>query len=724
MGNANSMRTSISAKVFFMNLRAVAMLGVFVWILPILTTGNQTSIHAQPAEANGKLAIQSAIDQPGVVTLDHNGNIYISSPNESRIYKVGADKILRVIAGKGVSGFSGDGGPAVAARLNQPYGIAVDAAGNVYIADELNYRVRKVTPAGVISTVAGNGTSGDKGDGGPATAAQFGIPHWLAFDMHDNLYLSENNHLRKITPDGVITTVAGDKQRGFGGDGGPAAFARFGELGGLATDAVGNIYIADVDNHRIRKISANGVINTVAGNGKNGYTHTGPALSVAIERPESVAVDRSGNLYITDSTNGRVRKVAADGTVSTIAGNGRMGYSGDGGPATSARFNGLGGIAVDDEGNVYVADAGNHRIRKVSPAGLIMTIAGNGISGDRGDGGPATSARLMVGGCAVDSAGNLYIADLYRVRMINTAGMISTVAGTGTPGYGGDGGSATAALLFCFDGIAVDAKGNLFIADASNNRVRRVTPDGIITTVAGNGASGKAGDGGPATAAQLEHPQGVAVDAKGNLYIADSNNHRIRKVAPNGIISSIVGGGPGEGREAGDGRPALQGVVISPISVALDAKGNLFIASWFRHRIRKVSLDGIISTVAGDGISGYRGDGGPATSARLASPFGVAVDGSGNLFIADSYNQRIRKVTPNGIINSIAGDGSAGFFGDGGPARLARFQNPTSVAVDGAGNVYVGDMGNRRIRRITPTGVMTTVAGVGPPTSEDIRRER
>jgi sugar lactone lactonase YvrE len=337
----------------------------------------------------------------------------------------------------------------------------------------------------------------------------------------------------------------------------------------------------------------------------------------------------------------------AQGIITTVAGNGINGYSGDGGLATAAMLRNPTGVAVDASGNLYIADYINNRIRKVSPSGIIITIAGTGTFGYSGDGGPATSAQFAnPRGVAVDGSGNLYIADLinHRIRKVNLiTGIITTVAGRGAGGYSGDGSLATAAQLSFPSGVAVDGSGNLYIGDNGNNRIRKVNlGNGIITTVAGNGTVGYSGDNGPATSAQLSGPAGVAVDGS-NLYIADGNNYRIRKVnLSTGIITLVAGNGAGG--YSGDGGLATAAQLYAPEGVVVDGSGNLYIAEINNNRVRKVNLStGIITTVAGNGTVGYSGDGGPATSAQLTSPTGVAVDGSGNLYIAASGS--IRKVS-------------------------------------------------------------------------------
>ena len=583
------------------------------------------------------------------MAVDAAGNLFIADTNNDRIRQVSPDGVIRTVAGNGIRGFSGDGGPAANASLALPQAVAVDAAGNLFIADTENYRIRQVSLDGVIRTVAGNGILGFSGDGGPATNASLNLPQGMAVDAAGNLFIadSHNGRIRQVSPDGVIRTVAGNGILGFSGDGGPATDASLNFPQGVAVDAAGNLFIADAENHRIRQVSPDGVIRTVAGNGDYGFSGDGgPATNASLSSPKGVAVDAAGNLFIADRFNHRIRQVSPDGVIRTVAGNGDFDFSGDGGPATNASLGGTSGVAVDGAGNLFIADAENDRIRQVSPDGIILTVAGNGLGGFSGDGGPATNAFLSnPQGVAVDAAGNLFIADTenHRIRQVSPDGIIRTVAGNGLGGFSGDGGPATNVSLHFPQGVAVDAVGNLFIADSFNGLIRQVSPDGVIRTVAGNrDFFGFSGDGGPATNASLEFPEGVAVDAAGNLFIADIGNDRIRQVSPDGIIRTVAGNGIRG--FSGDGGPATNASLEFPQGVAVDAAGNLFIADWGNHRIRQVSLDGIIRTVAGNGIHGFSGDGGLATNASLSQPVGVAVDAAGNLFIAEAENDRIRVV--------------------------------------------------------------------------------
>ena len=420
----------------------------------------------------------------------------------------------------------------------------------------------------------------------------------------------------------------------------------------------------------------------------------------------------------------------ASGIITTVAGsNNGSGFSGDGGPATAAQLSFPTGVFKDASGNLYIADTNNDRVRKVNTSGAITTVAGGYI----GDGNPATSASLKLQyqtpGLFVDGAGNLYIPDSgnNRVRRVNTAGVIATVAGGGAAGWPtfGDGGPATAATLTYPSSVFLDGSGNLYISESGYSRIRKVSPSGTIITVAGGGPYGTLGDGGPATGATLSYPTGVFVDTSGNLYIADSNNHRIRMVNTSGVISTVAGNGtPGS---SGDGGPATSATLNYPTGVFVDAPGNLYIATNNDGRVRKVdAATGVITTVAGGGTAGWPtlGDGGPATDATLSYPTGVYVDQAGNLYIADRFNHRVRKVA-SGIITTVAGS-AYGFSGDGGLATAAAMNAPSGVFMDGTGNLYIADSGNNRVRKAnlsaptasTPTGTNVSTQITDPVTGE------
>ncbi|MGA3236246.1 MAG: hypothetical protein ABSG03_08085 [Bryobacteraceae bacterium] len=673
-------------------------------LLPVLLTLAVSSITSAQTYtistfAGGALPVDipgtSASLSPQSVASDPAGNLFFV--NQNTVMRLdAATGILTRVAGNGATGFSGDNGPATSAQLYFPNGVAVDSAGNLYIADTDNNRIRKVSN-GVITTVAGNGFAGYSGDNGPATNARLAGPWAVAVDSAGNLYIadSDNYCIRKVA-NGAIATVAGNGLAGFSGDNGPAANAQLNNPYGVAVDSAGNLYIADTLNQRVRKV-ANGVIATIAGNGTEGYSgDNGPATSAQLGTPLGIAVDSAGSLYIAERDNERIRKVVS-GVIATVAGNGMEGFSGDNGPATSAELQGPEGAAVDSAGNLYIADVYNDRIRKVTK-GVITTVAGGGTP--VGGNGPATGVQFgYPAAVALDSSGSLYIADQQGVIWKISNGAIAAVAGNGTQGFSGDGGPATAAQLNNPSGVAVDAAGNLYISDTDNQRIRKVA-NGVITTLAGNGTAGFSGDNGPATGAELNLPVGVAVDSSGNLYISDSYNNRVREVA-NGMIATIAGNG-GSGFSGYNG-PATSVPLDSPSGIAVDSAGNLYISvGFYESAVLKVS-NGVVSVVAGNGSTGFSGDNGPATSAELWEPGGVAVDSAGNVYICDGTNQRIRKVS-NGVITTIAGNGTEGFSGDNGPAFNAQLSGPAGVAVDSSGNVYIADGGNGRIRLLTPAG--------------------
>jgi trimeric autotransporter adhesin len=673
----------------------------------------------------GGLATSARLRYPSDVAIDVSGNIYIADTTNHRIRMVTKSTgIITNVAGDGSIGYKGDGGLATSARLRYPTGVAIDASGNIYIADSNNNRIRMVTKStGIITTVAGDGSYsyGNEGGEGLATSATLYYPTGVFVDASGNIYIADtaNNRILMVTKStGIITSVAGDGSSGYSsvGDGGLATSARLHNPRGVAIDASGNIYIADTNNHRIRMVTkSTGIITTVAGNRTVGFSGDGGlATSATLFYPTGVFVDASGNIYIADTFNNRIRMVTESaGIITTVSGNGTVGFSGDWGLATSATLYYPLDIAIDASGNIYIADSDNNRIRMVTKStGIITTVSGNGTVGFSGDGGLATSARLWYPSeNALDASGNIYIADTWndRIRMVTkSTGIITTVAGDGTVGFSGDGGLATSSSLHNPRGVAIDASGNIYIADTYNHRIRMVTKStGIITTEVGNG-----------TLARLRYPSGIAIDASGNIYIADTYNKRIRMVTKStGIITTVAG--DGTVGFSGDGGLATSARLRYPRGVTIDASGNIYITDTDNHRIRMVTKStGIITTVAGNGSSqygDYSGDGGLATSATLSYPNGIAIDASGNIYIADTNNNRIRMVTKStGIITTVSGNGTVGFSGDGGQARLSLLNSPRGIAIDASGNIYFSDSRNDLLRVLLIAEV-TTVSSTNSP---------
>jgi sugar lactone lactonase YvrE len=629
----------------------------------------------------------------------------------------------------------GDGQLATTAGLNEPAGVAVDGSGNVIIADSGDDVIREVAhDTGIITKIAGtycNGSCTGGGDGGPATAASFRTPGAVALDSSGNIYVAdaEDHAIRVINTTsgtlslfggaltiapGDIKTVAGTFGNAcpsggstpFCGDTGASTSALLNLPDGVLVDANKNIYIADAGSQVVRTVSGStGIITLLAGTYFDNCSPIstephcgdgGPATAALLYTPTGIMLDGSGNVYIADELDDAIREVAAGGNITTFAGiQFNRGYYGDGGPATSAELENPVGVAADSSGDLFIADAPSNVVRKVDAAGTISTVAGSVISCQQapggppcGDGGLATAAHLWLpSDVFADSAGNVYIADTFdnAIRKIDAAGTISTVAGTDTTfkaGFAGDGGLATSALLNGPSGVFVDSSGNIFIADTLNNRIREVTAsNGNITTVAGNGTAGYAGDNGAATSAELNNPSGVFVDAAGNIYVADGST-----TAGNNVV-------------------------------------------------RMVDTSGKISTVAGhySVVGGYSGDGGPATQALLSGPWGVFVDFLGNMFISDSQNSVIRVVNLSTTTNMVGGQAIApgdietvigmgqdnGFFGDNGPALQAQLDEPLGMRSDSAGNLYFADRLNWRIREVAgivaaPSPFTVTAAALSP----------
>jgi hypothetical protein len=720
-----------------------------------VVAGNGTACPQTAAQCgDGGPATGAALNHPEGVFVDAAGNIFIADTFDFviRAVNTGTQAVtiagitiqpgyIATVAGNGMFGYSGDGGSATSAQLYDPFGVFVDNAENIYIADTDNCLIRKVS-GGNISTVAGNpfaspSPCGYFGDGGLATSAQLGAPQGVFVDATGNIFIADtdNNLIRVVNtgtapvtvagvvvPPGDIQIVAGiyyQSEDGFscghGGDGGPANSAQLCLPDGVFVDASENIFIADTDNFAIRAVNAGAApltiagvtiqpddVATVAGTlGVAGYTgDNGLGASAELNYPSGVAVDASDDIFIADTDNFVIREVTnSSGIIQTTIGNNTLAYSGDGQPPVNAELNYPANLSVDAAGDLFIADTDNSVIREVSATnGITQTVVGNGTECDTstatcGDGGLAVSAQLYYPyGLFLDASGNIFIADTEdnRIRVVNTGtapikvativiqpGNIATVAGNGTlcpdPTTAcGDGGLATAAELSAPYGVFVDSAENIFIADTQDLKIREViASSGIIVTVAGNGTvcpqgSNPCGDNAIATSAQLAFPVGVFVDLAENIYIADTSDNRIRILNP------------------GTAAVTIAGVLIPP---------------------------GDIATVAGTGEEGYSGDGAAAIGALLNTPSGLFVDASGDIFFADTSNDVIREVVAaTGFIQTVAGNGIPGFAGDGGQSTgssgqtaAAQLHSPLGVFGDSAGDLFVADTGNVRIRELVPS---------------------
>ncbi|HEY2380237.1 MAG TPA: hypothetical protein VGK48_03545 [Terriglobia bacterium] len=669
---------------FWRKTLTVSSLALFAVSSHLFAQGMITTYAGPQMPVSGSAASTQAIDYPAAAVPDGSGGVYVVSQSQNRVYDVAANGTLTLIAGS-TYGFGGDGGPATDAMLASPFGLATDTAGNLYISDFYNQRIRKVSKDGVITTVAGSGTEGTIGDGGPATSAQLSLPSSIAVDAAGNLYIVLADRVRKVGVDGVITTIAG---------------------------------------------------------GGNIVPDTGVAATSALITPSAVAVDSASNVYI---GAGILMRVGTDGIITRLTkltatigflGSYMCTESGDGGPAVDANVCFLGGIAKDVSGTLYLTD-GNY-VRTITADGIIHTIAGGGNS--MADGVPATSASMNPYNISLDASGNIYLViNPNSVRKIATDGTISTLVANNVYGFSGDGGPATLAKLSpSVDGLTFDRSGNLYIADTSNSRIRLVTPDGTITTIAGNGSSNYT-DSVPAVSTGIGSPIDLFVDNAGNLYELDGTY--VRKITPDGVIQTVAGcsgicpGLPDTATVAMNASLGMHG----PLRIGVDPIGNLYIQA--RDRVWKVDSTGAISTIltnamppfngsitfqgfvlAPDGsyyLSGSGSGGGQiykVTSDGAINRFGglvdfhpeaMALDSQGNLYAVDG--SKIREISASGSsVTTLAGGNTVdGFSGDGGSATSAqlnfdRAAEFADVAVDVAGNVYITDQGNSRIRKITP----------------------
>jgi sugar lactone lactonase YvrE len=593
-------------------------------------------------------------------------------------------------------------GTGSAARFNTPSGVAVDSAGNTYVADTVNSTIRKITPAGVVTTFAGSAGSTGSANG-TGSAARFNSPVAVAIDSIGNIFVADtNNHtIRKITPARVVSTFAGLA----GSDGsanGTGSTARFSFPSALAVDSANNIYVADTNNHTIRKITPARVVSTFAGLAGSPGSANGTGSAARFNGPAGVAVDRAGtgNIYVGDTNNFTIRKITPAGVVTTLAGSPGM-RGGTNGTGSAARFLLPEGMAVDSAGNIYVADTDASTIRKITPGGVVSTFAGSfSKAGSLNGTGSAARFNLLTD-VAVDSSNNLYVADSNNctIRKSTPAAAVTTLAGLASPGH--TNGTGAAARFDFPQGVAVDTTGKVYVADTVESAIRKITPSAVVSTFAGlPGTSGYVDATG--TAARFAFPRWLTVGPLNNVYVGDTFNFVVRKITPGAVVSSVVTN-PANG--AGEVR-----------GVAIDSSGNIYTADSPHHTIRKITPDGTATIFAG--LNNTPGSAnGIGSAARFNSPAGLAVDGAGNVYVADSGNNRIRKITPAARVTTFAGSALGSADGTG---TAAQFNFPLGVAVDHSGNVFVTDTGNNIIRKITPARAVTTLGGLAlsPGTSD------
>ena len=665
----------------------------------------------------------SRFNTPQGINVDRFRNAYVGDTGNHSIRKIPNvytvpenNGVVTTFAGEGVGGFLD--GMGIGARFNQPAGVAIDSMGTLYIADQGQHRIRRITPAGVVTVFAGSTTIG--ATNGTGTNATFSNPRGVAVDSAGNVYVadSNNNRIRRITSTGVVTTFAGSGTPAFLDGTGTNASFQFPTA--IAVDSFGNVFVADQSNHRIRRITPAGVVTTLAGGGTGTFVN-GTGTNAAFNSPTGIAVDSFGNVYVGDQSNHRIRRITPEGVVTTLAG-ATQGFQD--GTGTNASFYQPNGIAVDSAGFVYVTDYLNHRIRKITSAGVVTTLAGSGIGQgtNAGSFSNGTGTNASFGGpyaVAVDSAGNLYVAEWSnnRIRKIGSGvpqlplnrAVVTTFAGTSFTGFSD--GTGTNARFLIIGGLAVNSLGTIYVSDTNNQRIRAITPAGVVTTLAGQTNFGSAD--GTGASASFRNPQGIAVDSAGNVYVADSNNNRIRRITPGGVVTTLAGGTEG-GYLDGTGTNVQ---LNSPYGIAVDSAGTVYVGEAFNHRIRKITPAGVVSTLAGSGtgmgqqFGGVFADG-TGTNASFNSPQGIALDSVGNVYVADTYNHRIRKITPAGVVTTLAGS-EAYAYADG-IGTNAAFSSPIGITIDSVGDMYIADAGNKRIRKMTPAGVVTTFAGSVP----------
>lgn len=653
-------------------------------LLSIATSFTFTTVAGSPAtvvNSQDGAGGSAQFDAPRGVAVDREGNLYIADTRNNSIRKITPAGVVTTLAGSAGSEGRTDGS-GTAARFNEPFGIAVDSNGTIYVADNSNNAIRKITAAGVVTTLAGG--TGPGSNDGTGTAAKLDEPRAIALDTDGTLYVADyDNHLiRKITAAGVVTTIAGRADEPGSADGTGTSASFRGPMG-IAIDAAGVIYVADTGNHSIRRISASGAVTTM--------TLSGQTLS----EPRGIAFAASGALLVADYGAHCIRSISTAGVVTTLAGSQSSPGTADG-AATAARFHYPSAVAVTSAGTTFVADTDNDTVRAISASSVVSTLAGAAGRVNTADG-PGTDARFDDPyAAAVDANGVVYVADnaAHVIRRISADGIVTTYAGT--PGsFGIDDGTGFNARFYSPSGVAVDSAGNVYVADSGNSTVRKIAPGGIVTTFAGLGRT-RGGTDATGTNARFEQPFGIAVDPNGNVYVSDSMANTIRKISPAGVVTTLAGRYGASGSADGAGSDARFTV---PYAVAVDTAGTLYVVDHGNHTIRKITAAGTVSTLAGTaGTAGSTNARGAAASFRY--PSGIAVDRSGTVFVADTDNQLIRAISADGDVTTAGGSGATG--STDGAGTSARFFNPKGLAADSSGRIYVADLSNHTVRLGAP----------------------
>ncbi len=634
---------------------------------------------------------------PFGVAVDGSGNVFVADIVTSTIRRITPAGEVTTFAGSPGQSGSADGTGA-AARFSTPNGLVLDGNGNLFVTDSGNHTIRRISPAGVVTTFAGAAGQLGSADGAGAVA-RFRFPAAVAIDGAGNLYVadSRNGTIRRVTAGGVVSTLAGSAEL-FGSADGNGPSARFVQPVGIASDLAGTLYVADIGSATIRRVTPGGVVTTFAGSGNNGNTD-GTGTAASFTQPAGIAIDGSGNLYVSSASSHVIRRITPAAVVTTFAGAAGVAGATDATGAL-ARFSAPRGTAVDRSGNIFVADNGNQTIRRITPGGAVTTFAGTPGSLVTDGTGTAAGFRGPTG-IAVDAAGNLYVSDISQtIRKITPAAVVTTIAG-GVDIPGRVDGNGAAARFNNPLGLTVDSSGVVTLVSAAF--VRRITPAGEVSTVAGAPGGGSAD--GTGTNASFSTPRGVVLDSAGNLFVTDTDNHTIRKITPAAVVTTFAGAAGQAGSTDATGTAAR---FNTPRGIGIDSANNLYVADGGNHTLRKISPAGVVTTLAGSaGLAGSADGSGAA--ARFDQPRGVAVDRDGNVFVIDYNNQTIRRVTPAGAVSTVAGSpGQLGNVDDTGAA--ARFNFPNDIAVDAAGNLYVADFANYSIRKGVPAAAAPTSA--------------